>query len=1043
VPCTGRVKDIKIFTQSHNNLRAYVAVNGQRIVNGGFLVGSVTSGTTAPLPEVIIPIPDDVWDRQVNEGDKIKVDLTSLANTRLYYTEVLKSDTVSPRPPRVSIDLVCSQEVSNASPDESEVYRDSQFYGNDQDVPCTGRVKDIKIFTQSHNNLRAYVAVNGQRIVNGGFLVGSVTSGTTAPLPEVIIPIPDDVWDRQVNEGDKIKVDLTSLANTRLYYTEVLKSDTVSPRPPRVEFTLECAQIPFTLDCSGGEFDGSRTGLQCTHFPDRCPVPAEANGYPLPIKFKDEYPICWSATSNNNYLRHPRCSDFYGKKDPNNAQVVVSPDFRYENIDAANGATLQDCVAIGNSADQGGNDFNWVKSITSDVRPAGCWTQVRETRWNTLSVSQIDRSYLARGHGLCFKKYTANWVPVRAAACPVCGPAPATIDYECRQNGEPNGDLWEDWICEWEQGYPFTDEQKQAADERNACPSVPDCATCDSFSCSHSSLNKGSGVSCTGGANTCNAETCCDSQATCASFNGCSDASLNKGSGVSCAGDAGTCNAETCCDSRATCDSFNGCSDASLNKGSGVSCTGDTGTCNAETCCDSQANCGDDFSCPDNQYYSVNLGRSVLCAGDADTCTIDRCCEGQRCGFQEWGTGIPFATGTKVNLDGSNPADILIDFTFSTPSCVDRKNWLGLTLHGTLNPICEGKTDDDNQACSAYTDDETACKLDTDCRYRIPCKTEELVGSDIAPFDVNKGTLVTTTAVKQDTKFSINIDTSKLGAANNVYSEPTQTTDAKLEFCARPAVVVAQTTVLYRELVLRAEIDMEGSFQDLQVAADSFQADSVQEVDNSISITADVFACSAEAGNVYRKLQGDVTLTPNQVFTLCVVPSSASTKCGSILTLNFAQDRSNAGGLPTFNEDRIAGGTPANFLLTAVPTTGDVRVEKDGQITTLSGCVVNSRLESAYFVATTPNAISISGSALLDFVSTSGRRLREKSVQSSTAVSAFGKRNLQEEQIASFDMQVQLSNDQVENNSLEVDAAECVDAYLATAFAIAAASYVV
>merc|ERR1711912_64439 len=160
------------------------------------------------------------------------------------------------------------------------------------------------------------------------------------------------------------------------------------------------------------------------------------------------------------------------------------------------------------------------------------------------------------------------------------------------------------------------------------------------------------------------------------------------------------------------------------------------------------------------------------------------------------------------------------------------------------------------------------------------------------------------------------------------------------------------------------------------------------------------FACEQD-GSVYKKLDTTPTLVPNSLFTLCVVPTSTSVKCDDIETLTFKRDRSNAGGSASFSEDRIANKVPANFLLTSDPAVETVEVVEDGTTTQHIGCVVNSRLEAAYFVALAPNAIQVSGSAMLAFKA------------SSMAMTVFGKRSLQEEeQAASFDVQFKLARNQ-------------------------------
>jgi len=437
----------------------------------------------------------------------------------------------------------------------------------------------------------------------------------------------------------------------------------------------------------------------------------------------------------------------------------------------------------------------------------------------------------------------------------------------------------------------------------------------------------------------------------------------------------------------------------------------------------------------------------------------ETCCEGNHCDITDWGTGLPFSTDDdrpKFSLtDGDilDVAEFKIAFKLATQTCVDNKNWLHLTLHDTQTPKCVEATQGQNNGCTALSDDEEACNGNSKCRYRIPCESSVLGESDAAPFTVTKEVSTRTTGPTQDTAFTIKIDTEKLDDAENIYVKATADSPlAKLEFCVRAAVSVDVRTsdsttsheILYRELILRTAIGMDGSFS-LDVASDSFDEDAVQEVDNTLSVTAQGFACEQD-GSVYKKLDTTPTLVPNSLFTLCVVPTSTSVKCDDIETLTFKQDRSNAGGSASFSEDRIANKVPANFLLTSDPAVETVEVVEDGTTTQHIGCVVNSRLEAAYFVALAPNAIQVSGSAMLAFKASSrGRNLREESAHSSMAMTVFGKRSLQEEeQAASFDVQFKLARNQeneVTDNNRRVDAADHIGGYcLATAFAAVAAS---
>lgn len=85
---------------------------------------------------------------------------------------------------------------------------------------------------------------------------------------------------------------------------------------------------------------------------------------------------------------------------------------------------------------------------------------------------------------------------------------------------------------------------------------------------------------------------------------------------------------------------------------------------------------------------------------------------------------------------------------------------------------------------------------------------------------------------------------------------------------------------------------------------------------------------------------------------------------------------------------------------------------------------------------------------MLDFKpsSSGGRKLREQSVHSSTALVLPGKRNLQEEQVASFDVRFKLTNNQdntKSNNRVQIDAAANVAWYYVTSAVAAVAAWIV
>ena len=72
--------------------------------------------------------------------------------------------------------------------------------------------------------------------------------------------------------------------------------------------------------------------------------------------------------------------------------------------------------------------------------------------------------------------------------------------------------------------------------------------------------------------------------------NGQADNTVNKGSGVSCSGDVASCDSSTCCEAPATCattpSDCNGQADNTVNKGPDASCSGDAASCDSSTSCE-------------------------------------------------------------------------------------------------------------------------------------------------------------------------------------------------------------------------------------------------------------------------------------------------------------------------------------------------------------------------------------------------------------------------------------------------------------------------
>ena len=169
----------------------------------------------------------------------------------------------------------------------------------------------------------------------------------------------------------------------------------------------------------------------------------------------------------------------------------------------------------------------------------------------------------------------------------------------------------------------------------------------------------------------CDDATCCNSAggggssaATCDSFSSCDHATLNKGSGVACSGNAATCDTATCCNAKATCTSFSSCSSSSLNKGSGTSCTGASSTCDAATCCNSAGGGSNAGFAPTDVLIdgtpalvsAVTACLTETCIDDADA--VDATCTDENENGQSACEGATAANGNAcvyVVPDGSCP----------------------------------------------------------------------------------------------------------------------------------------------------------------------------------------------------------------------------------------------------------------------------------------------------------------------------------------------------------------------------------------------------
>ena len=98
--------------------------------------------------------------------------------------------------------------------------------------------------------------------------------------------------------------------------------------------------------------------------------------------------------------------------------------------------------------------------------------------------------------------------------------------------------------------------------------------------------------------------------------NGQADNTVNKGSGVSCSGDVASCDSSTCCEAPATCattpSDCNGQADNTVNKGPDASCSGDAASCDSSTSCEAPTTCATTpFDCTGEATNPVHNGSSV------------------------------------------------------------------------------------------------------------------------------------------------------------------------------------------------------------------------------------------------------------------------------------------------------------------------------------------------------------------------------------------------------------------------------------------------
>ena len=370
-----------------------------------------------------------------------------------------------------------------------------------------------------------------------------------------------------------------------------------------------------------------------------------------------------------------------------------------------------------------------------------------------------------------------------------------------------------------------------------------------------------------------------------------------------------------------------------------------------------------------------------LCDDDGHECCL--------CGFDDWGSGIPFADGKNVGVaDDLNNGNLNVTFTLATQPCVDREEQLSVSFRETGEPVCQAVAPADADECAArLAIGKSECGKDKKCRYRIVCAPEDLALEEL--FLVQK----TRMQNASETEYIIAIRTGLLstqGANAGIYTAPENNNAvAKIELCIRPSVNVGGLEVLFREVVASVSMDMTGGVS-LSIQSDSYDAAGLQDVEAEIDFTTDAFACQSTQSNgvvTYEKVP-PAPLTPNSVLTLCVTGTRSTIHCADIQDLVFQQGE-------TTNENRIS-----NFAATSILTekTTEVSISADGLA--LTGCVVAARLGGTYFQGLNPENIMVTGTALLDFVPTTGRRLLRDASQSTALV--VHRKLQQTEQVSDF-----------------------------------------
>lgn len=246
-----------------------------------------------------------------------------------------------------------------------------------------------------------------------------------------------------------------------------------------------------------------------------------------------------------------------------------------------------------------------------------------------------------------------------------------------------------------------------------------------------------------------------------------------------------------------------------------------------------------------------------------------------------------------------------------------------------------------------------------------------------------------------------------------------------MQFCVRTVVNAGLTGVVFRDLVLDAEIDLSADIPSFQVQVDSFLNEAVQDVDtDGVTIEAVAVKCKQGPGGESDKYIVDSSaITPNSILGVCVVGKSAAIECKDIEELVLKQG--------SRADDKRVDDYQPSFLsdVTAVQFFGD----HDGSERESTACLFQTRMDGSYFVDVSPENVQVTGKALMDFASSRRRQLRDSRQLQQTG----GKTS----KTSDFAVELRLDNEQPGSFNQIVDSASVAGQCLAVAATATAAVF--